>query len=52
MAAYEQEHSELSAKRAALQSEISQVEQLYDNAENFVKLIAKYISVEELNVEG
>lgn len=49
MSAYEQEHSELSARRDALQAEISQAEEAYDNAENFVCLIAKYLSIEELN---
>ena len=49
MAAYEQEHTELSAKRDALQIEINQAEQIYDNAENFVKLIAKHLHDEELN---
>ena len=49
MAAYEQEHSELSAKQDALQTEIGQAEQVYDNAEMFVRLIAKHLHVEELN---
>ena len=49
MAAYEQEQQELSAKQDALQFEISQAEEAYDNAENFINLIAKYLYVEELN---
>jgi len=49
MTAYEQEQHELSAKRDALQFEISQAEEAYDNAENFIHLVAKYLYVEELN---
>jgi len=49
MATYEQEYVELSAKRDALQTEIGQAEQVYDNAEQFVQLIARYLHIEELN---
>jgi len=49
MATYEQEQQELSVKRDALQFEISQAEEAYDNAENFIHLVAKYLYVEELN---
>jgi len=49
MVNYEREQQELSAKRDALQFEISQTEEAYDSAENFIHLIAKYLYVEELN---
>jgi len=49
MTTYEQEQHELSTKRDALQFEISQAEEAYDNAENFIRLIGKYLYVEELN---
>jgi len=49
MATYEQEQQELSAKKDTLQFEISQAEEAYDNAENFIHLIAKYLYVDELN---
>lgn len=49
--AYQSEQELLAEKRKALLTEIEKANEIFDNAENFVKLIQQYTDVKELNAK-